>query len=58
MTGAMNNVIMLSMFQEVGGLYGVSERGGVILVQGSHRLGGKADVQSGGAGSDALLPSS
>ncbi len=54
----MNNVIMLSMFQEVGGLYGVSERGGVILVQGSHRLGGKADVQSGGAGSDALLPSS
>ncbi len=28
-----------SMFQEVGGLYGVSERGGGIWVQGSHSLG-------------------
>ncbi len=27
------------MFQEVGDLYGVSERGGVISVQGSHSLG-------------------
>ncbi len=29
------------MFQEVGGLYGVSERGGVSWVQGSHSLGKK-----------------
>ncbi len=40
------------------GLYGVSGRGGGILVQGSHSLGGKAVEQSGGAGSDAPVPSS
>ncbi len=44
---------MGSMFQELGGLYGVSERGGVSWVQGSHSLGEKAVEQSGGAGSDA-----
>ncbi len=43
------------MFQEVGDLYWVSKRGGVIWVQGSHSLGGKAVEQSGGAGSDALF---
>ncbi len=47
-----------SMFQEAGGLYGVSERGGGILVQGSHSLWEKAVEQSGGVGSDALEPSS
>ncbi len=47
-----------SMFQEVGGLHGVSEGGGVIWVQGSHSLGEKAVEQSGGAGSDAPVPSS
>ncbi len=46
------------MFQEVGDLYGVSERGGVILVQGYHSLGRKAVEQSGGAGSDAPVQSS
>ncbi len=45
-----------SMFQEVGGLYGVSERDGVSWVQGSHSLGEKAVEQSGGAGSDAPEP--
>ncbi len=40
------------------GLYGVSEEGGVIWVQGSHSLGEKAVEQSGGAGSDAPVPSS
>ncbi len=30
------------MFQEVGGVYGVSENGGVSWVQGSHSLGEKA----------------
>ncbi len=43
---------------EVGGLYGVPERGGVMLVQGSHSLGKKAVDLSGGAGSDAPVPSS
>ncbi len=38
--------------------YGVSEEGGVIWVQGSHSLGEKAVEQSGGAGSDAPVPSS
>ncbi len=47
-----------SMFQELGGLYGVSERGGVSWVQGSHSLGGKAVEQSGGAGSDVPVQSS
>ncbi len=37
---------------KVGGLFGVSERGGVMWVQGSHSLGEKAVEQSGGAGSD------
>ncbi len=40
-----------------GGLFGVSERGGVIWVQGSHSLGEKAVEQSGGAGSDTPVPS-
>ncbi len=40
------------------GLHGVSEEGGVICVQGSHSLGEKAVEQSGGAGSDAPVPSS
>ncbi len=40
------------------GLHGVSEEGGVIWVQGSHSLGEKAVEQSGGAGSDAPVPSS
>ncbi len=40
------------------GLHGVSEGGGVICVQGSHSLGEKAVEQSGGAGSDAPVPSS
>ncbi len=39
------------------GLFGVSERGGVILVQGSHSLGERAVEQSGGAGSDVPVPS-
>ncbi len=34
------------------------EEGGVIWVQGSHSLGEKAVEQSGGAGSDAPVPSS
>ncbi len=46
------------MFQDVGDLFGVSERGGVIWFQGSHSLGEKAVEQSGGAGSDAPVPSS
>ncbi len=40
------------------GLHGVSEGGGVIWVQGSHSLGEKAVEQSGGAVSDAPVPSS
>ncbi len=40
------------------GLHGVSEGGGVIGVQGSHSLGEKAVEQSGGAGSDAPVPTS
>ncbi len=40
------------------GLFGVSERGGVSWVQGSHSLGGKAVEQSGGAGSDVPVQSS
>ncbi len=40
-----------------GGLVGVSERGGVMLVQGSHSLGKKAVEQSGGAGSDTPVSS-
>ncbi len=40
------------------GLYGVSERGGGIWVQGSHSLRWKAVEQSGGAGSDAPEPCS
>ncbi len=46
------------MFQEVRGLFRVSERGGGIRVQGSHSLREKAVEQSGGAGSDAPVPSS
>ncbi len=38
------------MFQEVGGLYGVSERGGGDLSLGLSQPGGKAVEQSGGAG--------
>ncbi len=41
----------------VGGLFGVSERGSVMWVQGSHSLGEKAVEQSGGAGSDTPVPS-
>ncbi len=40
------------------GLHGVPEEGGVIWVQGSHSLGEKAVEQSGGADSDAPVPSS
>ncbi len=40
------------------GLHGVSEEGGMIWVQGSHSLGEKPVEQSGGAGSDAPVPSS
>ncbi len=36
------------------GLFGVSERGGVMWVQGSHSLGEKAVEQSGGAGSETV----
>ncbi len=46
------------MFQEVGGLYGVSERGGGDRVQGSHSLEEKAVEQSAGAGSDVPVLSS
>ncbi len=46
-----------SMIQEVGVCMGF-QGGGVIWVQGSHSLGEKAVEQSGGAGSDAPVPSS
>ncbi len=46
------------MFQEVGVCMGFQRGAGGILVQGSHSLGGKAVEQSGGAGSDAPVPSS
>ncbi len=45
------------MFQEKGGLYGVSEKGRVSCVLGFHSLGEEAVEQSGGAGSDAPVPS-
>ncbi len=40
------------------GLHGVSEEGGVFEFRASHGLGEKAVEQSGGAGSDAPVPSS
>ncbi len=54
-------IIIFQLMQyrdSIEGLFGVSERGGVMWVQGSHSLGEKAVEQSSGAGSDTPVPSS